>query len=205
MAQKFINAGRFELLSDLVAEATTINLAAGGAALPVANVGTGQLGSGGDWFRLVLQDASGLEIVAVRSHAAGSDQMMNVLRGQEGTTARAWMVGTVIANRFTAEDAARASDKAFASLTGLPSKLPGYGVNEVHGPEEVEFFYDSSNRIIEIAASLDNDAKSTLFAYNSNGTVKTITTQYLGLTRTVTFLYDGGRLYRTTAEEVRHE
>lgn len=203
MAQKFINAGRFELLSDLAAGATTINVAAGGAALPVANVGTGELGSGGDWFRLVLQDSSNLEIVAVRSHAAGSDQMTNLLRGQEGTTARAWSVGTVIANRFTAEDAARAADKAFASLTGLPNKLPGYGVNEVHGPEEVEFFYDGSDRIIEIAASLDSEGKTTLIDYNSDGTIKTITTQYLGLTRTVTFLYSGGKLSRITATEVQ--
>lgn len=203
MAQKFINAGRFELLSDLAAGATTINLAAGGAELPVANVGTGQLGAGGDWFRLVLQDASGLEIVAVRSHAAGSDQMTNVLRGQEGTTARAWPVGAVIANRFTAEDAARAADKAFSSLTGTPSTLSGYGINEVHGSESSVITYDGSGRVSTVTEVIDGANKVTTLAYNGDDTVNTVTTVYRGLTRVETMSYASGRVTGSTSTEVQ--
>jgi hypothetical protein len=120
MVQKFINAGRYELLSAISSADTTINLLSS-VGLPVANVGTGQLGSG-DWFRLVLQDATGIEVVIVRSRAAGSDQLSNVLRGQEGTTARAWSIGSVIGNRLTAADAAAflAADLSNTQLQNAP-------------------------------------------------------------------------------------
>ena len=124
MAQKFINAGRFELLSDLTSGATTINLLAAGALLPVASVGTGPLTSG-DWFKLVLQDGGSYEVVAVRSHASGSDQMTNVLRGQEGTTAQAWPAGTVIGNRWTAGDA----DALSAAVAGKVDAVAGKGLS----------------------------------------------------------------------------
>ncbi|WP_312463324.1 hypothetical protein [Comamonas sp.] len=120
MVQKFINAGRYELLSAVSSTDTTINLLSS-AGLPVANVGTGPL-SAGDWFRLVLQDTNGIEVVIVRTRATGSDQLLNVLRGQEGTTARAWNSGTVIGNRWTAADAAGvlAADLSNTQLQNAP-------------------------------------------------------------------------------------
>lgn len=116
MAQKFVNAGRFELLSPLTSAGTTLNLLSG-AALPPATAGTGALTSG-DWFRLVLQDADQIEVVAVRTHVSGSDQLTNVLRGQEGTTARDWPAGTVVGNRWTAADADTAVNGKVDKETG---------------------------------------------------------------------------------------
>lgn len=116
MPQKFVNAGRFELLSPLASTGTTLNLL-NGAALPPATAGTGALTSG-DWFRLVLQDADQIEVVTVRTHISGSDQLTNVLRGQEGTTARDWPAGTVIGNRWTAADADTAVNGKVDKETG---------------------------------------------------------------------------------------
>ncbi|MNS97596.1 hypothetical protein D3C72_1319350 [compost metagenome] len=64
-------------------------------------------------------------MVLVRSHAAGSDQLTNVLRGQEGTTARDWPSGTVIGNRWTAGDA----DSVIAGIRAVkPLSEGGTGV-----------------------------------------------------------------------------
>lgn len=145
MAQKFINAGRFELLSDLTSGATTINLLAAGALLPVASVGTGPLTSG-DWFKLVLQDGGSYEVVAVRSHASGSDQMTNVLRGQEGTTAQAWPAGTVIGNRWTAGDA----DALSAAVAGKVDAVAGKGLSTQ------DYTAAEQTKLAGIAASANN-------------------------------------------------
>ncbi|WP_312530496.1 tail fiber domain-containing protein [Comamonas sp.] len=122
MAQKFINAGRYELLSSVTAADTTLNLLSSGG-LPVANVDAGALTSG-DWFRMVLQDTDGIEVITVRTRSSDSDQLSNVLRGQEGTPARAWNAGTVIGVRWTAADAAAAlAPETVASVQGLQAAL----------------------------------------------------------------------------------
>lgn len=62
---------------------------------------------GGDWFKLVLQDAQdadAFEIAYVRGHEPGSGRFEQVLRGQEGTAARDWPAGTVAGLRLTAGD-----------------------------------------------------------------------------------------------------
>lgn len=104
MAQKFANAARAALSAGIAAGDTTLTLD-DGADFPEATVGTGALSSG-DWFKVVLQDTSGIEICYVRTHAVATtpNTLSNVMRGQEGTTARAFSAGSVVGLRMTAAD-----------------------------------------------------------------------------------------------------
>lgn len=95
MVQKFANAARGLLASNIAAGDTTITITEGGGLFPVAN--------GTDWFKAVLQDADGIEIVQVNTHTSASNSFTAV-RGQEGTTARAFAAGSVFGQRVTAED-----------------------------------------------------------------------------------------------------
>ena len=106
MPQLFTNNARSLLTAGITSTATSITIEAGKADLfPVANVGTGTLPSTNNWFKAVLQDSSGnIEIVYVRTRASGSGVFSNVLRGQEGTTARAFTSGAVVGLRITALD-----------------------------------------------------------------------------------------------------
>jgi hypothetical protein len=106
MAQLFTNNARATITSSITADATSIVIDATKADLfPVATVGSGSIPSSDDWFKLTLQDSVGnVEIVAVRTRAAGSSLLSNVIRGYDGTTARAFTSGTVIGLRLTAED-----------------------------------------------------------------------------------------------------
>lgn len=120
MPQLFADAARGELLSDITATDTTVNLAFGGALFPVANAGASAgAGSAQSWFKAVLQDRDGFEIVYVGSHTAGSDQFTNVKRGQEGTTAKAFASGSVLGLRMTAADVSALAPKAQPTLTGV--------------------------------------------------------------------------------------
>lgn len=104
MAQKFANAARAALSAGIAAGDTTLTLD-DGADFPEATVGTGALSSG-DWFKVVLQDTSGIEICYVRTHAVATtpNTLSNVMRGQEDTTARAFSAGSVVGLRMTAAD-----------------------------------------------------------------------------------------------------
>jgi hypothetical protein len=95
MAQKFANAARGLLASGINDSTTTIEITEGGSLFPVAN--------GTDWFKAVLQDETGIEIVTVTGHTAGSNTF-TVTRGQEGTTARSFALGSVFGQRVTAGD-----------------------------------------------------------------------------------------------------
>ena len=64
MAQLFADAARAYLSAGIAAGDTTIGISSGGALFPVAN--------GTDWFKAVLQDASGIEIVYVTAHTSAS-------------------------------------------------------------------------------------------------------------------------------------
>ena len=103
MTQLFVDAARSRLASSLSKSDTSISVV-DGSLFPVANVGTGALSSG-NWFKLVIQDGGEIEIVYVRSHSAGSASLTNVLRGQEGTSARAFSKDSVVGIRLTAQDA----------------------------------------------------------------------------------------------------
>ena len=114
MGQLFADAARAYLSAGIAAGDTTISISAGGSLFPVAN--------GTDWFKAVLQDASGIEIVYVTAHASAANTF-TVTRGQEGTTARAFAAGSVFGLRVTAADTA-----AFAAKLGdAPSDGKTYG------------------------------------------------------------------------------
>lgn len=106
MPQQFTNNARSTLTSTITDTATSLTIQAGAADLfPTANVGTGSILSTDNWFKSTIQDVSGnVEIIYVRSRTAGSAVFSNILRGQEGTAALAFVAGSVIGLRVTAED-----------------------------------------------------------------------------------------------------
>lgn len=112
MAQKFSDAARAPALAlAIVASDTALEVTEGGALFPVANTGTGAVVGTTDWFKAVLQDQDGFEIVYVRTHNSGSNTFTNVLRAQEGTTARDFGTNTVFGLRHTAVDADAAANR----------------------------------------------------------------------------------------------
>jgi hypothetical protein len=106
MPQQFSNNARSTLASSINSSVTSLTIQSGAADLfPIADVGTGDLPSADDWFKATLQDVSGnVEIIYVRTRVSGSAVLSNVIRGQEGTTARSFVAGTVIGLRVTAAD-----------------------------------------------------------------------------------------------------
>jgi hypothetical protein len=106
MPQLFTNNARALLTGAITNSATSFTIEAAKADLfPVANVGTGSLPSASNWFKATLQDTAGnVEIVYVRTRTSGSGTCSNLLRGQEGTTARAFDGGAVCGLRVTAAD-----------------------------------------------------------------------------------------------------
>ena len=126
MAQLFADAARAYLSAGINNTDTTVSIAAGGSLFPVAN--------GTDWFKAVLQDASGIEIVYVTAHTSASTSF-TVTRGQEGTTARSFAAGSVFGLRVTAADTAafaalrdrstHTGEQAISTVTGLATALNG--------------------------------------------------------------------------------
>jgi len=107
MPQLFTNAARSLLQASILSTDTSLTVEAAKADLfPVANTGTGSVpATTTDWFKATLQDSSGnIEIVYVRTRAAASAILSNVMRGQEGTTVRAFSAGVVVGLRITAAD-----------------------------------------------------------------------------------------------------
>ena len=107
MTQKFAIAARSALQAGITSTATSLSIELSKADLfPVANTGTNAVGTAGkDWFKAVLEDAShNIEVIYVRTREAGSAGFSNVLRGQEGTTARAYLAGSIVGLRHTATD-----------------------------------------------------------------------------------------------------
>ena len=107
MGQVFSDAARSELTAGISAGDTTIAVA-DGTKFPDANAGTSPVSDANNWFKAVLQDETGFEIVYVRTHAVATtpNTLSNVLRGQEGTTARSFAATSVIGVRLTAFDMA---------------------------------------------------------------------------------------------------
>ena len=122
MPQLFTNNACALLASGITDTATSLTVEAAKADLfPTANVGTGAVPSVNNWFKATLQDAMGnVEIIYVRTRNAGSGVMSDVLRGQEGTIAKAFTAGSVVGVRITAADAQAAVGAAFPSGTRLP-------------------------------------------------------------------------------------
>lgn len=112
MPQLFTNSARALLIAGIDASATSLIIESSKADFfPVANAGAGSVPSANNWFKAVLQDALGnIEIVYVRTRTSGSGVFSNVLRAQEGTTARAFIAGAVVGVRLTAADINSAVD-----------------------------------------------------------------------------------------------
>lgn len=112
MPQQFSNNARSTLTSTITDVATSLTIQAGAADLfPAANVGSSSVPSANNWFKATLQDVNGnVEIVYVRTRTAGSPVFSNVMRGQEGTTARAFIAGSIVGLRVTAADLQDALD-----------------------------------------------------------------------------------------------
>ena len=124
MAQKFSNKARSQLLAAITTTDTSFSVVATESDLfPTADVGTGAVPSApGNWFKAVIEDSNGYEIVYVRTRSAGSNVFSNVLRGQEGTTPKNFPAGSIVGVRVTAKDAetaARVSDIGTA-----PNQVP---------------------------------------------------------------------------------
>ena len=114
MGQLFADAARAYLSPGINDTDITISISAGGSLFPVAN--------GTDWFKAVLQDASGIEIVYVTAHTSGATSF-TVTRGQEGTTARSFAAGAVFGIRVTSADMVGFAGK----LSDAPSDGKTYG------------------------------------------------------------------------------
>jgi hypothetical protein len=112
MPQQITNNARTTLASTINDTATSLTIQAGAADLfPVANVGSGSLPSANNWFKATIQDVNGnVEIIYVRTRNSGSAVFSNVLRGQEGTTARSFVAGAIVGLRITAADIQNALD-----------------------------------------------------------------------------------------------
>jgi hypothetical protein len=113
MPQRFANAARALLSNSITAATTSIQIGAGGNLFPVANTE--------DWFHCVIQDGAGIEIVRVNTHTADSNTF-TVVRGQGGTTARSFAIGSVFGQRVTAADM-----EALATITDIgtaPNEIP---------------------------------------------------------------------------------
>lgn len=104
MSQKFADNARALLTASITAGATSISIEAAKAdRYPVAN--TSNWTTPLDWFKVVLQDASGnREVIKVGTRASGSGVLGNLLRGQDGTTALSWTSGAVAVLAVTAAD-----------------------------------------------------------------------------------------------------
>lgn len=101
MAVKLSNNASAHLAAPLAIDGTTIVLGA-------AEVGNFPALAAGEWFPLTLADATGLiEVIRVTARSAN---ILTVVRAQEGSTARAWLVGDRAEIRATAGvfDAVRA-------------------------------------------------------------------------------------------------
>lgn len=110
MGQKFSNAARSELEAAISSADTSFNVLSNGDKFPDASIASG------NWFKAVLQDDTGIEIIHVRTHSLTTtpNSFTDVLRGQEGTTARAFGLKTVVGLRLTAAD-----------LTALQTSIEG--------------------------------------------------------------------------------
>lgn len=120
MAQKFTIAARSPLMANILAADTSLTVDLSKADLfPVADTGTDPIPTPGkDWFKVVLEDSSkNIEIVYVRTRASGAASMTNCLRGQEGTTARSYLAGSIVGLRHTAQDLGDAISLASGAST----------------------------------------------------------------------------------------
>lgn len=125
MAQKIPNNARALLATNISAVATSLTVEAGKAdTFAVAN--TSDWLTPANWFKATIEDSSGnIEIIKVGTRTSGSGVFSVLLRGQEGTTARAFTAGAVVETRLTSEDVENAVN---APSVFSPSMVPVGGI-----------------------------------------------------------------------------
>lgn len=122
MAIKFTNNASSTLASSISSSATTITLASGGGSL-FPSLG------GSDWFYGTLVDSSNnLEIVKV---TARSGDVLTVVRGQDGTTANAYIGGDKFELRPVAAALTEAAEGS--NIVDLPISQGGTGSSTAAG------------------------------------------------------------------------
>lgn len=132
MGQAFKDAARIQLASSITSASTSFTAKANGAAFPVANAGTAAVSHTNNWFKVVIEDNDGYEIAYVRTHASGSDIFSNVLRGQDGTTARSFGADSVVGLRWLASDAAGLMARMSAEEARGPNLAAAYAWSGRH-------------------------------------------------------------------------
>jgi hypothetical protein len=146
MPQQFSNNARSVLQSTITDTATSLTIASGAADLfPTANVGSGSIPSTNNWFKATLQDVNGnVEIIYVRTRNAGSAVFSNILRAQEGTTARTFVAGSVVGLRVTAADI-----QASVNLPGANTTYEGANtfLQALSLPQGVNFGSNFTSRV----------------------------------------------------------
>ena len=181
MTQQFSDAARSELTAGISAGATTITLA-DGSRFPEANAGTSAVSDANLWFKAVLQDETGFEIVYVRTHAVATtpNTLSNVLRGQEGTTARSFAAASVIGVRLTASD--------MASLRTRVAKPTATTISRANGV------------ITSMTETVGGTSRVTTIT-RSGGVVTQISVAHNGATRTETLTRTNGQVTGITVTE----
>ncbi|HFT4484664.1 TPA: hypothetical protein ACHV7N_004895, partial [Klebsiella pneumoniae] len=98
MALKLLanNNAKSVLAAGISASATVITVGTGAGALFPVPV------SGQSYFKLTITDAATKTISEIMHVTSVSGDVMTVIRGQEGTTARVWSTNDIVANMMTA-------------------------------------------------------------------------------------------------------
>ncbi|MEH4660208.1 hypothetical protein [Phytobacter diazotrophicus] len=90
------NNAQSVLAAGINASATSLNLSTGTGSLFPSSV------SGENYFKLPLIDAATEQLNEIVHITARSGDSLTIVRGQEGTTARAWSANDIAANMMTA-------------------------------------------------------------------------------------------------------
>lgn len=152
MPQKLANNARALLTGSINAVATSMTVeAAKSDSFPVLNTGANPVNTPGmDWCKVTAEDASGnIEIMYARTRTSGSGVISNLIRGQEGTTARSFTAGSVVELRMTQLDLSNAIQAA-ADLAAYQAANPVASQTPIGG---VIMFSGTS---IELAALAPN-------------------------------------------------
>lgn len=91
----------------------------------------------------------------------------------------------------------------WGNVQSTPKTQEGYGINLAHGAASMAITYDGSRRVSAIREVVSGNNLDTAITYNGDGTVNTITADYMGLTRVETFAYTGGKVTGYTSTEVQ--
>jgi len=178
MPQLFSNNARSTLANTISDTATSLTVQAGAADLfPAANVGTGSIPSTNNWFKATLQDVTGnVEIIYVRTRNAGSAVFSNILRAQEGTTARTFVAGTVVGLRVTAADIQASinipgADNTFTGnntfVEPIVGDLTGDVTGNLTGDVTGNLTGDVTGRLLTTAFTIEESAGKLLFKNGS--------------------------------------